>query len=631
MDLNSILLLLETLNTFSLPGIHGSEAFNLEASRSADTKVQGGRQSHRTPKIRPVQAAEEVSSVIVRVLGRRFSYRVICSKIAFLWTPQGGFQVINLDNDYFLVRFEKREDYSNALSEVPWLIQGSYLTVQTWVPGFDVQTVPTKATVWVQIAKMPVEWYKQDVLSTLSAQIGKPIRIDINTLEAERGKFARLAIEVEFSKPLVGWVEIEGRWFKVKYEDIPDFCFTCGVIGHVQEHCPGKQCVQSSGPNNPVVPSSDQEHVPAVNLPTSTNQAPELTSKVLSSSGTETKSKDAGESPISILQAPLGPLVFKSTMNPASNLEADSKGKKDTVSSKGASMGRKSRTVFMDIEMESPLKKKAVFPGVDSEMVTCTFTYPKGAHAHASTMTQDNGTDTDSVENMHLGGLIFEAGLPKQQRKANAPLEDASLPFDPNKGPPGAKSELFASALNGIVQQHRVKLAIILEPRISGRRARNVIRGLGFRSWIVEDDRGFSGGIWILWRPEVLSVAVLDSAHVRLSWIVMGDFNVISSPDETQGGQVPPQARKARFRQWIEECGLSDLGFKGPRFTWFRGNLWRRLDRVLVMDDWRQVLRMLSLFIFQELNLITVLYLSGREDWTRNNRCIGLPDFKQHG
>ncbi|KAJ4835045.1 hypothetical protein Tsubulata_012838 [Turnera subulata] len=147
----------------------------------------------------------------IRVLGRRFSYRVIFSKIAYLWKPQGGFQVIDLDNDYFLK------------------------------PGFDVRRAPTRATVWVQIPELPVEWYRQNFLGMLSAQIRKPTRIDINTLQAERGKFSRLAIEVDFTKPLLGWVEIEDRWFKVKYEDIPDFCIGCGKIGHVMEQCSGKQ------------------------------------------------------------------------------------------------------------------------------------------------------------------------------------------------------------------------------------------------------------------------------------------------------------------------------------------------------------------------------------------------------
>ncbi|KAJ4831536.1 hypothetical protein Tsubulata_032217 [Turnera subulata] len=212
---------------------HANDGFKLAADDIRVEMKAKGSLFRFSDRFKSHIACPWVSSVIVRVLGRRFSYRVLCSKIAYLWKPHGGFQVIDLDNDYSLVRFEKREDYVKALSEGPWVIQGFYLTVQTWVAGFDVRQAPTKATVWVQIPGMPVEWYRQDILNEISAQIGKPIRICVNTLEAEIGKFARLAIEVEFSKPLVGWVEIEDRWFKVKYEDIPDFCFVCGKVGYV--------------------------------------------------------------------------------------------------------------------------------------------------------------------------------------------------------------------------------------------------------------------------------------------------------------------------------------------------------------------------------------------------------------
>ncbi|XP_020588365.1 uncharacterized protein LOC110030131 [Phalaenopsis equestris] len=33
-------------------------------------------------------------------------------------------------------------------------------------------------------------------------------------------------------------------------------------------------------------------------------------------------------------------------------------------------------------------------------------------------------------------------------------------------------------------------------------------------------------------------------------------------------------------------AGLFDLGFKGPNFTWKRGSIWERLDRMLVNDAW---------------------------------------------
>ncbi|KAK4737426.1 hypothetical protein R3W88_001123 [Solanum pinnatisectum] len=43
----------------------------------------------------------------------------------------------------------------------------------------------------------------------------------------------------------------------------------------------------------------------------------------------------------------------------------------------------------------------------------------------------------------------------------------------------------------------------------------------------------------------------------------------------------------------IEACGLMDLGFNGPRFTWSnqRGinfRIWKRLDRAMVNDKWLQ-------------------------------------------
>ncbi|KAJ4847842.1 hypothetical protein Tsubulata_000162 [Turnera subulata] len=202
-----------------------------------------------------------VFSIITKVLGRRFSYRFICSKVASLWKPQGGFQVIDLGNDYFLVRFERREDCARVLAEGPWMIQGSYMIVQSWQPCFDASKDPTRTVVWVQIPELLVEWYRQDILSAVAKQIGKPIRIDINTLHAERAKFARLAIEVEFTKPLLGRVEIEGRWFKVSYEDILDFCFHCGFVGHMASQCTNVRSMlqaaeQDRSVQPPVVPNS---------------------------------------------------------------------------------------------------------------------------------------------------------------------------------------------------------------------------------------------------------------------------------------------------------------------------------------------------------------------------------------
>ncbi|KAE8719445.1 hypothetical protein F3Y22_tig00109957pilonHSYRG00057 [Hibiscus syriacus] len=75
-------------------------------------------------------------SVIVRLLGRAIGFKTLLNRIGLLWQLQGQYQVIDLENDYFLVKFESEQDYIHVLMEGPWTIFGCYLTVQPWSRTF---------------------------------------------------------------------------------------------------------------------------------------------------------------------------------------------------------------------------------------------------------------------------------------------------------------------------------------------------------------------------------------------------------------------------------------------------------------------------------------------------------------
>lgn len=40
------------------------------------------------------------------------------------------------------------------------------------------------------------------------------------------------------------------------------------------------------------------------------------------------------------------------------------------------------------------------------------------------------------------------------------------------------------------------------------------------------------------------------------------------------------------FNEALVHGGLVSVGFEGFPFTWTNGQVWRRLDRVLINDDW---------------------------------------------
>lgn len=77
-----------------------------------------------------------------------------------------------------------------------------------------------------------------------------------------------------------------------------------------------------------------------------------------------------------------------------------------------------------------------------------------------------------------------------------------------------------------------------------------------------------------VYRNSLRSFLKRISASISGPQTVMGDFNAILSDSERQGGVARPNSIGMKaFRKVIEWCQLIDVGFKGPKFTWKRGDL----------------------------------------------------------
>lgn len=54
-------------------------------------------------------------------------------------------------------------------------------------------------------------------------------------------------------------------------------------------------------------------------------------------------------------------------------------------------------------------------------------------------------------------------------------------------------------------------------------------------------------------------------------WLIAGDFNEILHDGEKRGGRCRDSKLMEDFRDVLQDCDLTDLGFKGPQFTWWNG------------------------------------------------------------
>ncbi|KAL0289210.1 UNVERIFIED_CONTAM: hypothetical protein Sradi_7078300 [Sesamum radiatum] len=197
------------------------------------------------------------------------------------------------------------------------------------------------------------------------------------------------------------------------------------------------------------------------------------------------------------------------------------------------------------------------------------------------------------------------------------------------------RSDGFFNSVGQLVRDRGVQVLGILETRVRRGNVQLVRSGLlpGWR-WF-DDYSGPGSRIWLAWDELEVGVEILRVAaqiiHCRLlnkrtsttclmsvvygecdtirrrllwaelvsisadmvdiPWCVLGDFNVVVDASESCGTTAEVTQAMNEFRDFISEAGLTHMPYTGCPFTWHNcstgsRSLWRRLDRVLVNDNW---------------------------------------------
>lgn len=251
--------------------------------------------------------------------------------------------------------------------------------------------------------------------------------------------------------------------------------------------------------------------------------------------------------------------------------------------------------------------------------------------------------------------LILTIKIPNRENQALRLLNDAYIaiypnssgimnsnnPLSNNSSPiscmvwnvQGAGSREFLKVLRELIRLHKPTILILVETHMGGNHAQKLANLLKFNGHVRVDAQGFSGGIWVYWKPKVVTVDAIEQNHQYITmevtrvgetpwyfsaiyaspnptnrktlwealtnfanthnkpWLLAGDFNETRFDWERSVSCAETSRRSERFNNWIECTHLIEVEFSGPSHTWSRGNSIEtrrsaRLDRMLCNIEW---------------------------------------------
>ncbi|XP_021754992.1 uncharacterized protein LOC110720298 [Chenopodium quinoa] len=169
----------------------------------------------------------------------------------------------------------------------------------------------------------------------------------------------------------------------------------------------------------------------------------------------------------------------------------------------------------------------------------------------------------------------------------------------------GAGSRNFVTNLKDLVKVNKPNVLALVETHMEGEQAVKIASILGYDGHTRTDAVGFSGGIWIYWRKDVVTVSPIfqHNQHITMEISRVGaipwyftavyarDFNDTRFPSERNKSCSETNRRSTLFNAWVENMDLLEVEFSGAAHTWARGKTPEtrqsgRLDRALCNDQW---------------------------------------------
>ncbi|KAK1693144.1 hypothetical protein QYE76_009841 [Lolium multiflorum] len=220
----------------------------LEGVEGMMKKLQLSAEEKKGVKIGWVSGGQ-VGMVEPQALGRLFSEKPafaegLAGALGRAWCPLKGIHCKSVGENIFMFTFYQASGKRKALEEGPWMFENDLLLMEE----FDVNKTADEYKfesfpIWIRIFNLPLGRMNRKTGEEMGDAIGEFIDVETDANGMAPGKYLRVKVRLQVNKPLLRGMMVtfgednREKWCRFEYEYLPNFCFTCGKVGHIDKAC----------------------------------------------------------------------------------------------------------------------------------------------------------------------------------------------------------------------------------------------------------------------------------------------------------------------------------------------------------------------------------------------------------
>lgn len=219
--------------------------------------------------------APDDPQVVGKLLSERPAHAsVIGQTLGRFWCPIKGLGCKELDENILLFTFRQASGWRRALEEGPWWFDKELLVMEEYDPDktvdeYEFNLIP----IWIRVFGLPLGSMNRTMGELIGKDFHEVLDVDVGHNGTAVGKFLRVKVRLDITEPLMRGFMLDREkdkvkdgegvsgndmnkkkrllWCRFEYEYMPDFCYTCGVIGHGEKECkikPNREEAPQYGP-----------------------------------------------------------------------------------------------------------------------------------------------------------------------------------------------------------------------------------------------------------------------------------------------------------------------------------------------------------------------------------------------